>query len=100
MIRRCRYNDNARQALEDLKGRCARALPAKEGVEPTNLFSRNDDVNQMNDTRLKALQGDEVASSILHSQVWANLALRGFGHMQKRHMMLHMKMPFLQNYSP
>ena len=61
----CRNNLNSRLALENLKRRCERPLPAKEGVEPTNLFSKNDDVNQMNETRLRALEGDEVVFSPL-----------------------------------
>ena len=48
-------------ALADLRDRCSRPLPPKEGVEPTNLFSRNADVNRVNDTRLGALPGDEVS---------------------------------------
>lgn len=57
-----RYNEGSRQALEDLRAHCQRELPAKEGVEPTCLFSRNADVNTRNETQLGNLPGDEVTT--------------------------------------
>ena len=55
-----RYNENAPAALQELQRICGRPLEAKAGVEPTNLFSRNADVNTVNEDRLQALPGDLV----------------------------------------
>ena len=56
----CRYNVKADAALAALKATCQRPLQAKEGVEPTNLFSRNDEADELNKERLKALPGKSV----------------------------------------
>ena len=55
-----RYDSNALEALQDLRDECTRPLVSKEGVEPTSLFSRNADVNNVNENRLRALPDNEV----------------------------------------
>lgn len=56
----CRYNEGLEPALAELLSICQRPLEAKEGVEPTSLFSRNADVNTLNEDRLKALPDELV----------------------------------------
>ena len=60
-----RYNEDTPAALQELEQRCGRKLEAKAGVEPTNLFSRNADVNTVNEDRLQALPGDLVRAYCL-----------------------------------
>lgn len=61
----CRYNEHVGPALADLVRCCQRPLQAKEGVEPTSLFSRNADVNTVNEDRLRALPDELVGSCTL-----------------------------------
>ena len=51
----CRFNENVGPALADLMRCCHRPLEAREGVEPTSLFSRNADAGDLNDRRLREL---------------------------------------------
>ncbi|KAK9860394.1 hypothetical protein WJX84_000183 [Apatococcus fuscideae] len=48
------------QAVQELTSICQRPLPATNGVKPTQLFSRNADVDRVNTQELEALQGETV----------------------------------------
>lgn len=65
-----RYNQRAQEALKELFLLCGRPLPDKEGIEPTSLFSNNRDVNNLNNNRIKALEGDEVVSTCILKIAW------------------------------
>ena len=55
-----RHGD-AKKELEELAAICCRPLQAKDGIEPTNLYARNKDVNDVNERKLAALPGDLVS---------------------------------------
>lgn len=46
--------------MRELVQRCSRPLPAVNGVAPTELFSRNASVDQVNSSRLNSLPGQAV----------------------------------------
>lgn len=52
---------NGTVAIQQLLKQCTRPLPEQHGVKPTQLFSRNADVDTVNAAELKALQGEEVS---------------------------------------
>ena len=64
---------NSKAAIQELLQRCSRPLPEQNGVKPTQLFSRNADVDTVNAEELRALQGEEVGSTA--SNVCSLLAL-------------------------
>ena len=47
-------------AIQELLRSCSRPLPEQNGIKPTQLFSRNADVDTVNAEELRALQGEEV----------------------------------------
>lgn len=49
------------QAVQELSAVCQRPLQSSSGVKPTQLFSRNADVDRVNTEELKALQGEAVS---------------------------------------
>lgn len=51
---------NGKAAIQELLQQCSRPLPEQNGVKPTQLFSRNADVDTVNAEELRALQGEEV----------------------------------------
>ena len=51
---------NGKGAIQELLKLCTRPLPEQNGVKPTQLFSRNADVDTVNTAELKALEGEEV----------------------------------------
>ena len=51
---------NGKGAIQELLQQCSRPLPEQNGVKPTQLFSRNADVDTVNAEELRALQGEEV----------------------------------------
>ncbi len=51
---------NGRTAIQQLLQLCTRPLPEQNGVKPTQLFSKNADVDTVNAAELSALEGDEV----------------------------------------
>ncbi len=51
---------NGRTAIQRLLQLCTRPLPEQNGVKPTQLFSRNADVDTVNAAELSALEGEEV----------------------------------------
>ena len=53
---------NGKAAIQELLQQCSRPLPEQNGVKPTQLFSRNADVDTVNAEELRALQGEEVCS--------------------------------------
>lgn len=56
----CRYNQQVKEALQELFKLCGRPLPQEKGIEPTQLFSMNRNVNSINNARLDELEGKEV----------------------------------------
>ncbi|KAK9826266.1 hypothetical protein WJX74_003930 [Apatococcus lobatus] len=48
------------QAVQELSSVCQRPLQSASGVKPTQLFSRNADVDRVNTEELRALQGEAV----------------------------------------
>ena len=52
---------NGKTAIQQLLSLCTRPLPEQNGVKPTQLFSKNADVDTVNAAELKALQGEEVS---------------------------------------
>ena len=56
---------NGKAAIQGLVQQCSRPLPEQNGVKPTQLFSRNADVDTVNAEELRALQGEEVRTSAL-----------------------------------
>ena len=54
---------NGKAAIQELLQQCSRPLPEQNGVKPTQLFSRNADVDTVNAKELRALQGEEVSST-------------------------------------
>lgn len=57
-IRYGRYGDGP---IEELTKKCLRTLPEIQGVRPTQLFSRNADVNRVNIEEMQALTTPEVS---------------------------------------
>ena len=53
---------NGKAAIQELLQQCSRPLLEQNGVKPTQLFSRNADVDTVNAEELRALQGEEVCS--------------------------------------
>ena len=53
---------NGRAAIQQLLQLCTRPLPEQNGVKPTQLFSKNADVDTVNAAELAALEGEEVCS--------------------------------------
>ena len=54
---------NGRVAIQQLLQLCTRPLPEQNGVKPTQLFSRNADVDTVNAAELSALEGEEVCTA-------------------------------------
>ena len=55
---------NGTAAIQQLLKQCTRPLPEQHGVKPTQLFSRNADVDTVNAAELKALKGEEVSDTV------------------------------------
>ena len=53
---------NGRAAIQQLLQLCTRPLPEQNGVKPTQLFSKNADVDTVNAAELAALEGEEVCT--------------------------------------
>ncbi|KAL3131052.1 hypothetical protein ABBQ38_15563 [Trebouxia sp. C0009 RCD-2024] len=58
---------NGKGAIQELLQQCSRPLPEQNGVKPTQLFSRNADVDTVNAEELRALQGEEAVMEGLDS---------------------------------
>lgn len=56
---------NGTAAIQQLLKQCTRPLPEQHGVKPTQLFSRNADVDTVNAAELKALKGEEVSNTFV-----------------------------------
>ena len=56
-----RYGRDVLQALTRLRDLCMRPLPSADGIKPTQLFSRNKDVDDTNEKELAKLTGDLMA---------------------------------------
>ncbi|KXZ49200.1 hypothetical protein GPECTOR_22g790 [Gonium pectorale] len=57
---RCGSDAEATAAKATLRAECARALDVSDGIKPTRLFARNDEVGQKNEEELAALPGEQV----------------------------------------
>ena len=55
-----RYGRNVLHALTRLRDLCMRPLPSTDGIKPTQLFSRNKDVDGTNELELAKLKGDTM----------------------------------------
>ena len=55
---------NGKAAIQQLLQLCTRPLPEQNGVKPTQLFSKNADVDTVNAAELAALEGEEVCSCV------------------------------------
>jgi hypothetical protein len=53
-----RYGRNVLQALTRLRDLCMRPLPSTDGIKPTQLFSRNKEVDGTNELELSKLPGN------------------------------------------
>ena len=53
-----RYGRNAQKALLRLRELCMRPLPSANGIKPTQLYSRNKEVDETNDRELARLAGE------------------------------------------
>eukprot|EP00195_Chlamydomonas_chlamydogama_P005406 CAMPEP_0202891832 /NCGR_PEP_ID=MMETSP1392-20130828/1784_1 /ASSEMBLY_ACC=CAM_ASM_000868 /TAXON_ID=225041 /ORGANISM="Chlamydomonas chlamydogama, Strain SAG 11-48b" /LENGTH=735 /DNA_ID=CAMNT_0049575693 /DNA_START=1492 /DNA_END=3696 /DNA_ORIENTATION=+ len=60
-----RYGRNVAAALEKLQRLCCRPLVLQDGIKPTQLYSRNKDVDDVNSSELAKLPGQPVAYSSL-----------------------------------
>lgn len=60
---------NGKGAIQELLQQCSRPLPEQNGVKPTQLFSRNADVDTVNAEELRALQGEEVCTTCLGNRL-------------------------------
>ncbi|KXZ49201.1 hypothetical protein GPECTOR_22g791 [Gonium pectorale] len=57
---RCGSDAEATAAKATLRAECARELDVSDGIKPTRLFARNDDVARKNEEELAALPGEQV----------------------------------------
>ncbi|DBA72022.1 TPA: hypothetical protein ACH3X2_14301 [Trebouxia sp. C0005] len=58
---------NGRTAIQQLLQLCTRPLPEQNGIKPTQLFSKNADVDTVNAAELSALEGEEAVMDGLDS---------------------------------
>ena len=61
----CRIGQDVDAALNELRDQCARPLLSKEGVDPTRLFSRRNNVYMENMNKLNKLPGVQVSHAEL-----------------------------------
>ena len=70
---------NGRTAIQQLLQLCTRPLPEQNGVKPTQLFSKNADVDTVNAAELSALEGEEVCWLICTVSIRPNSPAESLG---------------------